>query len=148
MRKFSCLIVQFGFFFGALAYAHLSIAYAEITIITHPATKNQWTEKQVHDLYVGTLRAGQVRVLEQTDSEIRKEFYDKFLQKSEAQMKKIWSVLIFSGQRAPSLAANNQATLDYVKTHPDSIGYVSSQFWKLELTKPDKERPVVLFVVK
>jgi hypothetical protein len=102
-------------------------------VITASANKEQWTEEQVRNAYDGKLKLRTVLV-EQTEGQIpRAEFHDRFLQKTENQMKQQWSIVIFSGGRAPLIKADDRAVYDYVKQNADSIGYVSSEFYNKEI---------------
>lgn len=120
---------------------------ADISIISNPARSRSYTEQEVRSLYLGTKRFEQVELIDQGPGAAKNEFYDRFLGKTETQMKQQWSVLVFSGNRAPLVLTDDQAVLDYVLHHPKTLGYVSSSFlkeWKSKQTAPSD---LLLFTV-
>jgi ABC-type phosphate transport system substrate-binding protein len=124
-------------------------AYADIIFIANSSKKEVWTEKQVRDLYLGTLKLQQIELVDQAAGQTaRNEFYEKFLKKSESQLKQKWSILVFSGEKVPLVVANDRATYEYVKSHPDSIGYVSKEFWEKEASTISTEGLMRLFSVQ
>ena len=98
---------------------------AEILIISNISNQTL-TEKEIRDLYLGLTKSRQFRLLDQEiEQSARTEFNEKFLQKSERELQQKRSILIFSGMRTPTVLKDNQAVVDYVKNHKDTIGYVT-----------------------
>ncbi len=108
--------------FGSFAS---SASSAEILIISNISNQTL-TEKEIRDLYLGLTKSRQFRLLDQEiEQSARTEFNEKFLQKSERELQQKRSILIFSGMRTPTVLKDNQAVVDYVKNHKDTIGYVT-----------------------
>jgi hypothetical protein len=60
-------------------------------------------------------------------SELRKDFYQKALNKPPAQMKAYWSKLEFSGTgRAPKALASSEEMVKLVGENPKYVGYVDA----------------------
>lgn len=108
-------------------------SYAELSVIVNEKNKNAWTEERIRNAYVGRLKSN-TEVIEQGEGQAaRAEFREKFLGKTENQIKRQWSISIFSGGRAPTSKAGDREVLDYMKTREDAIGYVSSEFFQKEI---------------
>lgn len=126
-----------------------AVSRADMVFIAHSTKKEAWTEKQVRDLYLGILKLQKVDLLDQAaGQDIRDEFYQNFLKKTESQLKQQWSILIFSGERVPQMMANDRAVYDYVKSHANAVGYVSSAFWDKEIAVTSPDQPIKLFLAK
>lgn len=84
----------------------------------------------IADLYLGRLTRlpdGTVAVpLDQAEgSPTREKFYREFTGKSPAQVKALWSKLIFTGRGRPPRALSSDAeVLRALRENPDAIGYV------------------------
>ena len=120
-------------------------------VIAHPSQKGELSKKDVYDLYVGNLRMREVEVLEQAEGKpTRSTFYKRFLKKTPAEMKQQWSVLVFSGNRAPKVLSDDSSVLEYIKSNTNALGYVSAEFWEKMKSqfKSEEEAPVALFTTK
>lgn len=132
--------MQFAKLSRYLAPAFLTIFYlvphaslAELSVIVSEKNKDLWTEARVHDAYTGRLKSKAVIIEQAKEQAAYNEFREKFLGKTENQLKLQWSILIFSGGRAPLHKANDRDVFDYLKNHDNAIGYVSSEFFKKEI---------------
>lgn len=111
-------------------------ASAEVSVIANSAQatnlneqKVTLTEQSLYNLYLGIEKNSRFELLNQSEGQAaRVEFFEKFLRQSEIQLKKKWSMLIFSGNRVPLNLTDDNAIFEYVKTHPNSVGYVDSGF--------------------
>jgi len=126
-----------------------SVSWADVVVIAHPQQKEKLTEQNVRSLYVGSLKMRKIELVEQSEGQqVRAEFYAKFLQKTENQMKQIRSVLVFSGERIPATLQDDNAIYEYIKSHSNAIGYVTSEFFdKKKNVDHSDTTPVSLFAV-
>ncbi len=85
---------------------------------------------QVQQLFLGmtaTMPGGvKARPVDQAEeSPLRSEFYQKVAGKSAAQIRAIWSRLVFSGKgMPPKILASSADVKKFVATNRDSIGYI------------------------
>jgi ABC-type phosphate transport system substrate-binding protein len=127
MKLFSTILIAAV----ALLAIEASAQSSGFVIIGHPSQKDGISKKEIYDLYVGNMRMREVEVVEQADGkQTRSEFYKRFLKKSPAEMKQHWSVLVFSGNRAPKVLNDDNAVLEYVKNNTNALGYVSTEYWE------------------
>lgn len=135
--------------FFILSQQDLPLAFAEISVIVNMAQKDQLNEKEIYNLYLGIEKNSQLELLHQEEGRsTRSEFLEKFLHNSEVQMKQKWSTLIFSGNRIPAILADDHSILDYIKRHPNAIGYVDSRVaTQIGSDSEFKDQVVVLFKV-
>jgi ABC-type phosphate transport system substrate-binding protein len=60
------------------------------------------------------------------DSPVRVSFTQDIMGKTVAQMKAYWQAQIFTGRGVPPIElASDEAVLEYVRSHPGAVGYVS-----------------------
>jgi ABC-type phosphate transport system substrate-binding protein len=118
---------------GAVAFgAGAGVAAAEeIAVIVNPKNATaSITADQVEQLFLGKSTAlpggGSANPVDQSDgSPIRDDFYQKATGKSNAQVKAIWSRLIFSGKSTPPKALGSSADVKkLVASDPNAIGYI------------------------
>lgn len=120
-----------------LPLAFTQLAQADISVIANAKSKGQLTERDLYNLYLGIEKTSTYELLHQgVDQVARAEFFEKFLHQNETQMKRKWSTLIFSGNRIPTVIEDNRSVLEYVKVHPDAVGYVTSAFLDKASVKP------------
>lgn len=125
-------------------------ASAEVVVIANGEQNEALTKDSIYNLYMGVEKNNRIELLNQREGQLaRTEFFEKFLRQNEAQMKKKWSVLVFSGNRVPVNMADDQAVFEYVKIHPMAVGYVSEGFVGKNAAILNVEgQPVVLFKIK
>jgi len=145
--------LYFRFCLGLVLYVVLSLtslSFAEVTVIMHASKTNEWTEKQIRDLYLGLLKMRQVEIFEQAEGQpSRSEFYEKFLNKTETQLKQQRSMLVFSGERIPAILSDDEAVFERVKAQANTIGYVSSAYFAKHSSQTSGDgSPVSLFTLK
>lgn len=102
-----------------------------VVIISAKNPISKLTKDQVSQIFLGQARTfytgGQAEPLDLPEaSELRKDFYDKALSKSPAQMKAHWSKLSFSGQGQPPKALTAAELVKLVAENPKYIGYVDA----------------------
>lgn len=114
--------------------AVLSVARAEVVpVVGAQSPLAGLTREEVADVFLGKpmrLPGGIKPVpLDQVEgSPARDEFYRRYTGKSPAQVKALWSKLIFTGRgRPPRMLADGAEVLREVRANPLSIGYVDRQ---------------------
>jgi ABC-type phosphate transport system substrate-binding protein len=114
--------------FGACAGAAMA---EEIAVIVNPKNASvSITADQVEQIFLGKTSSlpggGNANPVDQTDgSPIRDGFYQKATGKSTAQVKAIWSRLIFSGKSTPpKTLASSAEVKKLVASDPNAIGYI------------------------
>jgi len=106
----------------ALAAAALS-AHADIVVIVNPAA-GALTADQVSDVFLGR-NASFTPVDQAEGSPIRNDFYKKATGRDPAQVKAVWSRLVFSGKaQPPKEHADAAAVKKAVAADPKAIGYI------------------------
>lgn len=61
-------------------------------------------------------------------SAAREEFYLNFADKSPAQIKALWSKIIFTGRgQPPPEVSNDEEVKKFIAKHPDAIGYIEQK---------------------
>jgi ABC-type phosphate transport system substrate-binding protein len=125
MKIIAALVLGTATFGGSVAAA------AEIAVIVNPKnTAASLTADQVEQVFLGKTTSlpggGNANPVDQTDgSPIRDDFYQKATGKSNAQVKAIWSRLIFSGKSTPPKALGSSADVKkLVASDPNAIGYI------------------------
>lgn len=109
-------------------------AWADLAIVVNPASPiAQLSVDEVTDLFLSkaTRTSDGVRVVPIDQSEggaARREFYEKVVRKSPAQLNSYWSRLIFTGKGRPPFAVMDDAeVIEFVSTNPSMLGYVSAE---------------------
>ena len=99
-----------------------SSAYADVAVIVS-AKSNAATMSadEISQIYLG--RSTALKPIDNTP--VRSQFYSKVTGKDEAQVKAIWSKLVFTGKAAPpKVLASDSDVVKAVAADPNSIGYV------------------------
>jgi ABC-type phosphate transport system substrate-binding protein len=107
------------------ALVSASVANAEVVVVVHPshAAASMSTE-QVADVFLGKSTA--LSPVDQPESSaVRKEFYQKATGKDAAQVKALWTRLIFTGKATPPKEVASSADVKKaVAADPKAIGYI------------------------
>ena len=111
------------FTLAALLALGATLAHADIVVITNPAAA-ALTADQVTDIYLGKSNAA--TPLDQPESAaIRADFYKKATGRDVAQVKAVWSRLVFTGKgQPPKEFADSAAVKKAVAADPKAIGYI------------------------
>jgi ABC-type phosphate transport system substrate-binding protein len=105
---------------------------AQVVIVSAKNPISKLTKEQVAQLFLGQARTfitgGTAEPLDLPDgSDLRKDFYQKALNKPPALMKAYWSKMEFSGSgHAPKALANSAEVVKLVAENPKYIGYVEA----------------------
>jgi ABC-type phosphate transport system substrate-binding protein len=102
----------------------MSAAHAEVVVVVSAkSTTSTMTADEISQIYLGKSKA--LKPVETAGSPIRSQFYSKVAGKDEAQVKAIWSKLVFTGKAtAPKELATSADVVKAVAADPNSIGYV------------------------
>jgi ABC-type phosphate transport system substrate-binding protein len=103
--------------------AAASIRAEDIVVIVNPAAKPV-SKEQVADLYLG--RSGGLTPIDQmVGSSIYVEFYKKATGRDIAQVKAIWSRILFTGRGLPPKQLPDSAAVKKaVAANPNAVGYI------------------------
>lgn len=110
-----------------LAVAMAPCAQAQLVVVVHPKSPiTTLSREQVAQIYLG--RADTLQPLDRMDdAALRGDFYAKVAGKSPAQVKGIWSKLIFTGRATPPLEVRSGAALKKaVAANINAIGYLDA----------------------
>lgn len=117
-----------AFALGALL-AQVSSAQVAVVVGAHSAA-SAMTSEQAAGLFLGKSDqlpgVGVALLLDQPESAaVRELFYTKVTGKSAAQVKAVWSRLVFSGKATPPKEIANSATVKkMVAANPNTVGYI------------------------
>jgi ABC-type phosphate transport system substrate-binding protein len=111
---------------GALILAVFSVTsvWAEdIVVIVNPAAA-PISREQIADLYLGRSDAW-IPIDQAVGSEIYVEFYKKLTGRDSAQIKAIWSRILFTGRGVPPKQLRDSAAVKKaVAANPNAVGYI------------------------
>lgn len=107
------------------AAAGVTAANAEVVVVVHPSNPAaSMSADQVADVFLGKSTA--LSPVDQPESSaVRGEFYQKVTGKDAAQVKAIWTRLIFTGKATPPKEVGSSADVKKaVAGDPKAIGYI------------------------
>jgi ABC-type phosphate transport system substrate-binding protein len=110
---------------GLLLAACVQQAYADIAVIVSARSSvAAMTANEIAQIYLGKSTA--MKPVDTVDSTtLRSQFYAKVAGKDEAQVKAIWSKLVFTGKSTPPRELSSSAeVVKVVAADPNVIGYV------------------------
>ena len=113
---------------ASLAAAALALAVpalAEVVVVVNPkAADSSMSKDQVAQYFLG--KSTSMTPVDQPDSApIRAEFYKKVTDKDAAQVKSLWSKLVFTGKATmPKEVGDSAAVKKAVASDPKAIGYI------------------------
>jgi ABC-type phosphate transport system substrate-binding protein len=111
---------------GAMILAVLAatnIQAEDIVVIVNPAAK-PISKEQIADLYLGRT-AGLTPVDQTVGSAIYVQFYKKVTGRDVAQVKAIWSRILFTGRGLPpKQLPDSEAVKKAVAANPNTVGYI------------------------
>lgn len=114
------------------AFFLASVARAQVAVIVSPNSATaRMTAEQVSDIFLGKTQAlpgvsGAVQPVNLTEGDpLRDQFYAKVAGKNPAQVKAIWSKIVFTGKASlPREMASAEDVKKFVATNPNVIGYI------------------------
>ena len=121
MRKYFRMTIVAAVLVGATA---LQAANADVVVIVSAKnTASTMTADQIAAIYLG--KSNDMKPVDSGDAPVRSQFYSKVAGKDEAQVKAIWSKLVFTGKATPPQEMKTSAdVVKAVAADPTSVGYV------------------------
>jgi len=108
-------------------------AMAELAIIVNPSySGSSLSIDQVKDLYMGKRKSfpegTSARPVDQpVNSSVKQEFLEKILNKSQSEVNRHWSRIIFSGKGSPpEIMDSDEAVLRWISRNENAIGYIDA----------------------
>ena len=103
--------------------AAANVRAEDLVVIVNPAAA-PISKEQIADIYLG--RSGALTPIDQTvGSGIYVEFYNKMTGRSSAQVKAIWSRILFTGRGLPpKQMSDSTAMKKAVAANPKAVGYI------------------------
>ena len=131
MKTHKILIKNFLFVFFFILFAQ-SLSYGQISVIVSSSSSHKLSKDEAKEIFSGSKttwsNGSKVEVVDQSESEVGKKFYDSFLGKAVNQVRVQWTKLILSGQAAAPIKATNDADVKKsVYGSPNAVGYISSK---------------------
>ena len=122
MNRFSKMKMAAGLI---LMVVGLQQAHADVVVIVSAkSTATTMTAEEISQIYLGKSTAMKP-VDNAAQSPTRSQFYTKVAGKDDAQVKAIWSKLVFTGKATPPKALpSNAEVVKAVAADPNAIGYV------------------------
>jgi ABC-type phosphate transport system substrate-binding protein len=110
------------FIAASLAFAAVA-AHADVAVIVSAkSTATTMTAEDVASIYLG--KSTTMKPVDNA-APVRAQFYARVAGRDEAQMKAIWSKLVFTGKAMPPKElASNEEVVKAVAANPNAIGYV------------------------
>ena len=120
------------FIFLFLAGLIIAQSAQEYKIVVHnDNTKTQMTSKEIESILLKKLTQWDdgtkiIPVDQVSDSPVRERFTETIFNRSISAIKAYWQKQIFTGKATPPVEkSNDQDVLEYIKTNPGAIGYIS-----------------------
>ncbi|MCC2957939.1 hypothetical protein LK542_20165 [Massilia sp. IC2-477] len=110
---------------AALSFALALPAMAEVVVIVNPkAAEATMSKDQVAQVFLG--KQGALTPVDQSEgAAVRGEFYKKVTEREPAQVKSLWSKLVFTGKATmPKEVGDSAAVKKAVAADPKLIGYI------------------------
>ncbi len=118
-----------------LSFAAGTVCAAEVVVVVSSNNPIETLSRdQITDIYLGRMNrfpnGNPVKPIDLRESSpLRREFYRKYLGRSQSQIKAHWSRLIFTGRgQPPPTVSSGEAMAELVAENPDAIGYLSTDF--------------------
>lgn len=121
MRKSYRMILTTAALVAAAAF---QVANAEIVVIvSSKSSATTMTADQIAQIYLG--KSSEMKPVDSGEAPLRNQFYDKVAGKDEAQVKAIWSKLVFTGKATPpKQLPTSSDVVKAVAADPEAVGYV------------------------
>jgi ABC-type phosphate transport system substrate-binding protein len=121
-----------------LALAMASPAFAEpgedvVAVVSAKSSIGALTAAQVADIFLGKASrfpdgTSATPIDQPEESPVRERFYNRYTGKSPAQVKAIWSKLIFTGRGLPpAVAPDGPHVKSMLAANPSAIGYIDTK---------------------
>ncbi|CAA0106179.1 Uncharacterised protein [BD1-7 clade bacterium] len=106
---------------------------ASVAVIVNPENKSSLQEQQVRKIFLGKSKVfpnGVKSVVADlpAGNEVRAEFLEKVIRKSEPNLNSYWSRMLFSSKgKPPRVLDNAEAVKQWVAANPGAIAYIDSK---------------------
>lgn len=106
--------------------ALVQVAQADVVVIVSAkSTASTMTAEEISNIYLG--KSQKLKPIDSDKSQLRSQFYAKVAGRDEAQVKAIWSRLVFTGKATPpKKLETNEQVVKAIAADPNAIGYVDS----------------------
>jgi hypothetical protein len=121
-RNIHCLVLAAAA--GLISISHAGIAAAGDVVVVMAAGSPSPTKEQIANVYLG--RSTELKPLDLPESSpARQYFYKKATDRDAAQVKAVWSRIVFTGQgKPPKELADAAAVKKAVAADPKAVGYI------------------------
>jgi ABC-type phosphate transport system substrate-binding protein len=121
MNRFRKLKLTAGL---AVLVVGAGMAHADVVVVVSAkSTTTTLTADEISQIYLGKSKSK--KPVETSGTPIRSQFYSKVAGKDEAQVKAIWSKLVFTGKAtAPKELPTSAEVVKVVAADPEAIGYI------------------------
>jgi ABC-type phosphate transport system substrate-binding protein len=101
-----------------------AVSHADtVVIVGAKSTATTMTAEEISEIYLGKSTA--MKPMDSADAPIRNQFYSKVAGKDDAQVKAIWSRLVFTGKATPpKILPSSAEVVKAVAADPNAIGYI------------------------
>jgi ABC-type phosphate transport system substrate-binding protein len=94
-----------------------------VVVVSAKSTETTMTAEQITQIYLG--KSTKMKPLDSGDGPVRSQFYSKVAGKDEAQVRAIWSKLVFTGKAKPPTALPSSAdVVKAVAADANALGYI------------------------
>ena len=116
-----------------IALLHASLSQADVAVVVHLNNDmTNITTVQAANIFLGKTKTMPSRKLiipidQSRKSDIRKEFYEKLVNKNQNQLNAYWARQVFTGKSQPPIQVNNDDEVKLlIAENPNMIGYIDS----------------------
>ncbi|WP_441002524.1 phosphate ABC transporter substrate-binding protein [Pseudocolwellia agarivorans] len=107
-----------------------SSVFSGVVVIVHPSNTATMDQKEISKVFLGKSKkfpgGGAAIPIDISSGDVKSEFTQKVLGKSDSQIKAYWSKLLFTGKgQAPQSVSSDAEVIELVSQNPSIIGYVS-----------------------
>lgn len=127
LRKIGYLVVTMAIVNTVTAVT----AAAQISVVVSKSSQQTASASELKQMFAGVRLSWpsgeKIVIADQSDTEVGKSFYEKFVGKSVSQIRTEWTKLVLSGQAsAPKKCSNDDAVKKTLADNPNGVGYISS----------------------
>jgi len=106
--------------------------FAQISVVVSKSSQQTISKNDAKQVFAGSKttwsNGNKVQVVDQSETEVGKMFYDKYLGKSVSQVRVQWTKLVLSGQAtAPIKASSDEEVKKNVSGNANALGYISTK---------------------
>lgn len=107
-------------------------AVAQISVVVAKSSPHRVSKEEAKNMFLGNqttwANGAKVQIADQSDSDVGKEFYGKYIGKTPNQVKNQWFRLVLAGQGKPVLkCSDDEAVKKAVAADPNVIGFIATK---------------------